>query len=297
MMTTRRAPPANSPANAVTSRAPRLAPTCGRNATRLPPTPWSHWCTNRASRAGVNHTVVRYPAPAAERTTWRPSRQYTSAAAEGPMSSASRVFTRPGIGALTKMPSALRRTPAREPARRHAQQVESDQHHVGEPGTQHAALAVAPPRRDERPGQRTDFHATPLHATNHFHVFHDFNIRVTTRRVEQLAPDQQSLVAVRQVVQPLPERLPQLDEPLPRLGQIDGEAEHGDLGHGGGRVHDGGEQGATRCGGHADIGVEEQEPLAPHRSEEHTSELQSRLHLVCRLLLEKKKRENKRHMQ
>src|SRR2546422_2458150 len=38
--------------------------------------------------------------------------------------------------------------------------------------------------------------------------------------------------------------------------------------------------------------------LAPHqvqrapRSEEHTSELQSRLHLVCRLLLEKKKDEN-----
>src|SRR2546422_4320247 len=29
------------------------------------------------------------------------------------------------------------------------------------------------------------------------------------------------------------------------------------------------------------------------RSEEHTSELQSRLHLVCRLLLEKKKKENK----
>src|SRR5712675_2537316 len=29
----------------------------------------------------------------------------------------------------------------------------------------------------------------------------------------------------------------------------------------------------------------------PGRSEEHTSELQSRLHLVCRLLLEKKKRE------
>src|SRR2546422_2791456 len=28
----------------------------------------------------------------------------------------------------------------------------------------------------------------------------------------------------------------------------------------------------------------------PGRSEEHTSELQSRLHLVCRLLLEKKKR-------
>src|SRR2546422_7707240 len=32
------------------------------------------------------------------------------------------------------------------------------------------------------------------------------------------------------------------------------------------------------------------------RSEEHTSELQSRLHLVCRLLLEKKKkRENKKN--
>src|SRR5205809_3468309 len=29
-------------------------------------------------------------------------------------------------------------------------------------------------------------------------------------------------------------------------------------------------------------------PLQPARSEEHTSELQSRLHLVCRLLLEKK---------
>src|SRR3989449_7123291 len=29
--------------------------------------------------------------------------------------------------------------------------------------------------------------------------------------------------------------------------------------------------------------------LDPMRSEEHTSELQSRLHLVCRLLLEKKK--------
>src|SRR2546422_5826876 len=28
----------------------------------------------------------------------------------------------------------------------------------------------------------------------------------------------------------------------------------------------------------------------PKRSEEHTSELQSRLHLVCRLLLEKKKK-------
>src|SRR2546422_6439104 len=38
------------------------------------------------------------------------------------------------------------------------------------------------------------------------------------------------------------------------------------------------------------------EPAAlprPRRSEEHTSELQSRLHLVCRLLLEKKKKKRK----
>src|SRR5687768_18170616 len=44
---------------------------------------------------------------------------------------------------------------------------------------------------------------------------------------------------------------------------------------------------------------QEPEPLGPRpgrlgrepgRSEEHTSELQSRLHLVCRLLLEKKKK-------
>src|SRR5438876_3290112 len=36
-------------------------------------------------------------------------------------------------------------------------------------------------------------------------------------------------------------------------------------------------------------------PLAsnPHRSEEHTSELQSPVHLVCRLLLEKKKTNKK----
>src|SRR2546422_2439683 len=34
-------------------------------------------------------------------------------------------------------------------------------------------------------------------------------------------------------------------------------------------------------------------PRAARRSEEHTSELQSRLHLVCRLLLEKKKKKKK----
>src|SRR5688572_32252480 len=34
--------------------------------------------------------------------------------------------------------------------------------------------------------------------------------------------------------------------------------------------------------------------LLPHRSEEHTSELQSQSNLVCRLLLEKKKKDVKR---
>src|SRR2546422_6867952 len=34
-------------------------------------------------------------------------------------------------------------------------------------------------------------------------------------------------------------------------------------------------------------------PSTLSRSEEHTSELQSRLHLVCRLLLEKKKKKTK----
>src|SRR2546422_8153642 len=36
--------------------------------------------------------------------------------------------------------------------------------------------------------------------------------------------------------------------------------------------------------------------LRINRSEEHTSELQSRLHLVCRLLLEKKKKNQKQHL-
>src|SRR5687768_18016942 len=40
----------------------------------------------------------------------------------------------------------------------------------------------------------------------------------------------------------------------------------------------------TQAGNGTEIIIEEQP-----RSEEHTSELQSRLHLVCRLLLEKKK--------
>src|SRR5256884_4212046 len=38
------------------------------------------------------------------------------------------------------------------------------------------------------------------------------------------------------------------------------------------------------------VRLEANRPSAGRRSEEHTSELQSRLHLVCRLLLEKKKK-------
>src|SRR5687768_18097906 len=38
-------------------------------------------------------------------------------------------------------------------------------------------------------------------------------------------------------------------------------------------------------------------PSSTLRSEEHTSELQSRLHLVCRLLLEKKKKKKNTHYQ
>src|SRR5690242_21173471 len=37
------------------------------------------------------------------------------------------------------------------------------------------------------------------------------------------------------------------------------------------------------------------EPIADSRSEEHTSELQSHVNLVCRLLLEKKKKKNKQN--
>src|SRR5438309_9288813 len=41
----------------------------------------------------------------------------------------------------------------------------------------------------------------------------------------------------------------------------------------------------TRCGGATRLDA----ASLAHRSEEHTSELQSQFHLVCRLLLEKKK--------
>src|SRR2546422_4187494 len=48
---------------------------------------------------------------------------------------------------------------------------------------------------------------------------------------------------------------------------------------------------AQRAERHVELRLGRDEPTVPEvrRSEEHTSELQSRLHLVCRLLLEKKK--------
>src|SRR2546422_8559332 len=59
----------------------------------------------------------------------------------------------------------------------------------------------------------------------------------------------------------------------------------------------------SRCGVHIERrgpgGTAVHGPTVPrcsaYRSEEHTSELQSRLHLVCRLLLEKKKTQHIHH--
>src|SRR2546429_5769883 len=64
-----------------------------------------------------------------------------------------------------------------------------------------------------------------------------------------------------------------IEQPAPQVGKV-----HGIERPAGGQA-DGSElRPGERRGGHG------------KRSEEHTSELQSRLHLVCRLLLEKKKR-------
>src|SRR2546422_6929535 len=55
----------------------------------------------------------------------------------------------------------------------------------------------------------------------------------------------------------------------------------------------GGTERATAASASADersSAAQTSHPSARWRSEEHTSELQSRLHLVCRLLLEKKKK-------
>src|SRR2546422_4940027 len=51
---------------------------------------------------------------------------------------------------------------------------------------------------------------------------------------------------------------------------------------------------AAERGGEQTVLAEALRRLAVVRSEEHTSELQSRLHLVCRLLLEKKKKTERR---
>src|SRR2546430_13289786 len=52
-------------------------------------------------------------------------------------------------------------------------------------------------------------------------------------------------------------------------------------------IPDGLQVAPERLGPHID--AEDRLGLGPHRSEEHTSELQSQSNLVCRLLLEKKK--------
>src|SRR2546422_9847267 len=51
-------------------------------------------------------------------------------------------------------------------------------------------------------------------------------------------------------------------------------------------------RGDERNGARRRVVTREAHVLPWNRSEEHTSELQSRLHLVCRLLLEKKKKIN-----
>src|SRR2546422_3794466 len=63
-----------------------------------------------------------------------------------------------------------------------------------------------------------------------------------------------------------------------------GAARRRGLGHAGGATRR--RAGAARCAGGD---VRSAARRRNERSEEHTSELQSRLHLVCRLLLEKKK--------
>src|SRR5438034_2072827 len=55
---------------------------------------------------------------------------------------------------------------------------------------------------------------------------------------------------------------------------------------------------SRECRGDAvsrDLGAQHTDPAPVRRSEEHTSELQSHSDLVCRLLLEKKKKNNCKH--
>src|SRR3712207_8539824 len=77
----------------------------------------------------------------------------------------------------------------------------------------------------------------------------------------------------------LHDALPIFDHPIdPPAGAARAAGVAADAGAGAGRV-------AARVA----AGVSAEPPDQPHRSEEHTSELQSRQYLVCRLLLEKKK--------
>src|SRR2546427_12397772 len=88
-------------------------------------------------------------------TILNPICQYTSAAADGPTSAARRVFTRPGIGALAKIPRARHLPPgrsglggpvrgrcrpahARQPPGRDADEIEGAQQAEVEPGPDHS---------------------------------------------------------------------------------------------------------------------------------------------------------------
>src|SRR2546429_4679286 len=71
----------------------------------------------------------------------------------------------------------------------------------------------------------------------------------------------------------------------PEHESIECAEDHGVCANRHGKRHDGNSGKTGRLVQHA----EGETKVLPERSEEHTSELQSRLHLVCRLLLEKKK--------
>src|SRR5690606_41011018 len=75
--------------------------------------------------------------------------------------------------------------------------------------------------------------------------------------------------------------------------QLEGAAGDGDADHAG--ADDVGAAGAGDAGHAGADDADAASPFPDRRSEEHTSELQSRENLVCRLLLEKKKRCGREH--
>src|SRR3712207_8223635 len=85
--------------------------------------------------------------------------------------------------------------------------------------------------------------------------------------------------------------------PYTTLFRSVGDGEHGqrDRAHQQEREEDGQPREGDGAGGHQllELGEGDQRAGEGHRSEEHTSELQSRQYLVCRLLLEKKKNREK----